>query len=88
MSRVRHILSDLPDPDDTLRRLADVIRMPQTCRKRSCRNEGRCKGGLGPPCYFEHRKRFADAVLEEMQEYRAVWIKERATIEALLRRHL
>ena len=86
MSRVQHILSRLPDADDALRRLADVIQVPQTCcRRRACRSQGRCQGGFGPPCYHEHRKRFADAVLEEMQEHREVWIKERIQFEALLR---
>ncbi|QRM27425.1 hypothetical protein [Microvirga sp. VF16] len=85
MSRVQHILSRMPDVDDALRRLADVIHMPGECRKRSCRNERRCQGGLGPPCFFENRKRFADAVLEEMHEHRTFWIDQRASFEAALR---
>jgi|UPI00055C840D hypothetical protein len=85
MSRIQNILSRVPDADDVLRRLADVIQVPQTCRRRMCRNQGRCQGGYGPPCYFENRKRFADAVLEEMHEHREVWIKERASLEALFR---
>jgi hypothetical protein len=75
----------MPDADDTLRRLADVIHAAQTCRRRACRNEGRCQGRSGPPCYFENRKRFADAVLEEMHEHREFWIKERASFEAVPR---
>ena len=86
MSRVRTILARMPDADDVLRRLADVIQVPQTCRRRACRNEGRCQGGYGPPCYFENRKRFADAVLEEMEEHRERWNAQRDSLEALLRR--
>ncbi|WP_404287249.1 hypothetical protein ACD578_18255 [Microvirga sp. RSM25] len=85
MSRVQHILSRMPDADDALRRLADVIQVPETCRRRACRNQGRCQGGFGPPCYLENRKRFADAVLEEMQEHRELWIRQRASFEAALR---
>jgi hypothetical protein len=48
--------------------------------------QGFCQGGFGPPCYFENRKRFADAVLEEMQEHREHWIKQRASLETFLRR--
>ena len=43
-------------------------------------------GGFGPPCFLESRKRFADAVLEEMQEHREHLINQRANLEALLRR--
>lgn len=70
MSHIRTLLSRMPDADDTLRRLADVIQVPATCRRRACRNEARCQGGYGPPCYYENRKRFADAVLDEMHEHR------------------
>jgi hypothetical protein len=86
MSRVRTILSRMPDADDALRRLADVIQVPATCRRRKCRNEERCQGGYGPPCYFEDRKRFADAVLEDMYEHREFWIAQRASFETVLRR--
>jgi hypothetical protein len=85
MSRVRTILARMPDADDVLRRLADVIQVPQTCRRRMCRNQGRCQGGYGPPCYFEDRKRFADAVLEDMHGYREFWIAQRTSFEAVLR---
>jgi hypothetical protein len=86
MSRVRTILSRMPDADDALRRLADVIQVPATCRRKACRSNGGCQGGYGPPCYFENRKRFADAVLEEMHGHREFWIDRRAGFEALLRR--
>jgi hypothetical protein len=85
MSRVRTILSRMPDADDALRRLADVIQVPETCRKRACRSHGRCQGGYGPPCYFENRKRFADAVLEDMHQHREFWVSQRASCEAALR---
>ncbi len=85
MSRVRTILSRMPDADDALRRLADVIQVPETCRKRACRSHGRCQGGYGPPCYFENRKRFADAVLEDMHQHREFWVAQRASCEAALR---
>lgn len=85
MNRVRILLSRMPDADDALRRLADVIQAPATCRKRMCRNERRCQGGFGPPCYLEDRKRFADAVLEEMHEHREFWIDRRASFETALR---
>ena len=86
MSRVRSSLASLPDADDVMRRLADVIRTAPTCRRRGCRIQNSCQGGFGPPCFFENRKRFADAVLEEMQEHREHWINQRANLEALLRR--
>ncbi len=85
MSRVRTILASVPDADDVLRRLADVIHVPETCRRRACRNMGRCQGGYGPPCYFEDRKRFADAVLEEMHQHREFWTAHRASLEIALR---
>ena len=86
MSRVRTVLASLPDADDVLRRLANVIQAPSTCRRRMCRLQGFCQGGFGPPCYFENRKRFADAVLEEMEEHREHWINYRASMETFLRR--
>jgi hypothetical protein len=86
MSRAQAFLSKLPDCDDALRRLADVLQVPATCRRRACRRERRCEGGYGPPCYFERRKFFADAVLEQMHEYRHYWAEQRASIEAVLRR--
>ncbi|MBL0405309.1 hypothetical protein JKG68_15165 [Microvirga aerilata] len=86
MSRVRTILAGLPDADDVLRRLADVIQVPSGCRRRGCRTQGLCQGGFGPPCFLENRKRFSDAVLEEMAEHRQHWIDQRARIETLLRR--
>ena len=86
MSRVRSILASRPDADDAMRRLANVIQAAPTCRKRGCRIQNSCQGGFGPPCFFENRKRFADAVLEEMNEHREHWIKHRASLEALLRR--
>lgn len=85
MSRYHPILSRMPDADDAMRRLADVIGVPPTCRRRMCRNDGRCQGGYGPPCFHENRERFADAVRDEMHEHRASWIRERAKLEALLR---
>ncbi|MGO4705514.1 hypothetical protein AB4072_07035 [Microvirga sp. 2MCAF38] len=56
MSRVQATLSKLPDCDDTLRRLADILGVPSTCRKRACRIEGTCQGGYGPPCFFARRE--------------------------------
>ncbi|PVE23519.1 hypothetical protein DC522_15355 [Microvirga sp. KLBC 81] len=85
MSRVRHYLSTLPDCDDALRRLADVLDVPATCRKHACRRAERCQGGYGPPCYFERRKFFADAVLDAMPEYRTRWAERRRSIAALFR---
>jgi hypothetical protein len=49
MSRIRPFLPNLPDCDDTLRRLADVLLVPETCRKRACRKAMRCQGGYGRP---------------------------------------
>jgi hypothetical protein len=86
MSRVRTVLASLPDADDVMRRLANVIQAPSSCRRRGCRTVGYCGGGFGPPCFLENRKRFADAVLEEMNEHREHWLKYRASLEALLRR--
>ena len=61
-------LSGMPDFDDTLRRLSDLLRAYKICRKRTCRfNEG-CQGGYGPPCYLQQRNLFADAVRFELDE--------------------
>ncbi|MGO4571690.1 hypothetical protein [Microvirga sp. 2TAF3] len=86
MNRTQQILSKLPDCDDALRRLADVLKVPATCRKRACRREGNCQGGYGPPCYFEHRDLFAEAVRERMHEYRDYWSGQREGMRAILRR--
>jgi hypothetical protein len=80
--RTDAILSRLPDPDDALRRLADVLRVHETCRKRACRREECCQGGYGPPCYFEKRAFFTEAVGERMHEYRERWASARATFRA------
>ena len=85
-SRAEAILSKLPDCDDTLRRLSDVLQIPLTCRRRRCQRDGLCQGGYGPPCYFENRQDFADGVLGQMQEYREYWDRQRATLRAALRR--
>jgi hypothetical protein len=85
MSRARQYLSTLPDCDDALRRLADVLHVPATCRKRGCRKAERCQGGYGPPCYFDRRKFFADAVLDDMHAYRTDWDARRRSIEAMFR---
>jgi len=73
MKRFHPILSELPDCDDTLRRLADVLQVSLTCRKNRCRRQGFCQGGYGPPCYLESRDVFVDGVREQMQEYREFW---------------
>jgi hypothetical protein len=85
MSRVRPLLDELPDCDDTLRRLADVLQMPLTCRQSRCRRRGRCQGGYGPPCYFEARGDFVAGVREQMQEYRDYWLDRRRSVEAHFR---
>jgi hypothetical protein len=84
--RTDRILSRLPDPDDALRRLADVLRMPESCRRRACRREGACQGGFGPPCYLAARDAFADGVGGRMREIREHWSRERDALRALLRR--
>ncbi|MCB5173721.1 hypothetical protein [Microvirga lenta] len=86
MNRTDAILSKLPDADDALRRLSDVLRVHATCRKRACRREESCQGGYGPPCYFEKRTVFAQAVAEHMHEHRQLWAETRATLRASLRR--
>lgn len=84
MSRAESPHPALPDCDDALRRLADVLQIPLTCRKRRCRRESLCQGGYGPPCYFENREAFTDGVREQMQEYREYWDRQRATLKAAL----
>ena len=83
MSRAQRILSGLPDADDALRRLADVLQVPFSCRKRACRRERRCQGGHGPPRIFERQDEFADAVREQMDEHRDYWVQQRESIAAM-----
>lgn len=85
MKRTEYVLSKLPDCDDALRRLANVLMVPQTCRKRACR-DNRCQGGYGPPCYFERREFFAQALLDGMEEYREQWDELRAEVRTSLQR--
>jgi hypothetical protein len=66
-------LCNMPDFDDTLRRLSDLLRAHRLCRKRTCRWNESCQGGYGPPCYLQQRNLFADAVRYELDEYRAYW---------------
>ncbi len=75
-----------PDCDDALRRLADVLQIPLTCRKRRCRREGQCAGGFGPPCYLENRQDFVEGVSGQIQEYREYWGRQRATMRAVPQR--
>lgn len=82
MKRFHPILSDLPDCDDTLRRLADVMQMSLTCRRSRCRRRGSCQGGFGPPCYLEDRRSFVLGVGEYMQEYREYWHDRYRSIQA------
>ncbi|MGO4386145.1 hypothetical protein AB4Y85_01270 [Microvirga sp. 2YAF29] len=84
-SRLATILSRQPDCDDTLRRLADVLQVAPGCRKRACRTEGRCQGGFGPPCFFERREFFSDALRDNMQEYRIRCAAQRETVRSMLR---
>ncbi|MGO4705124.1 hypothetical protein AB4072_05020 [Microvirga sp. 2MCAF38] len=86
MSHVQATLSKLPDCDDTLRRLADILRVPSTCRKRACRIEGTCQGGYGPPCFFARRDFFSDALRENMPAYREHWDEQRKIVRAALQR--
>jgi hypothetical protein len=86
MSRVEAVLSKLPDCDDALRRLSDVLQVPSECRKRACRREGSCQGGYGPPCFFERREFFSEALRERMHEYRHYWDRQRETMRAALKR--
>lgn len=83
---IKRVLSSMPDCDDVLRRLADVLNMAQTCRRRACREAGQCRGGFGPPCYFARRAVFAEAVEAHMDEYRTFWARERKRIVALFMR--
>ena len=85
-SRTERVLFKLPDCDDTLRRLADVLRVPPECRRRACRREGSCQGGYGPSCFFEKREFFADAPRDNMHDYRQLWTEQRAMLRASLRR--
>ena len=86
MTQADYVLSKLPDPDDTLRRLADLLHVPAKCRRRACRRERGCQGGYGPPCYFEHRPLFADPLADGLQEIRSYWTEQRESLRALLRR--
>ena len=70
-------LFDMPDFDDTLRRLSDLLMMHKICRNRACRKNEGCQGGFGPPCYLQQRNLFADAVRFELDEYRAYWHEQR-----------
>lgn len=85
MPRNSRLFSRLPDCDDTLRRLADLLQIPYTCRRRKCRRTVQCQGGYGPPCYFEQRITFTERVHEHMQEYRAFWKAQRETVVSNLR---
>jgi hypothetical protein len=85
MSRAEYPLPTFPDCDDTLRRLADVLQIPLTCRRKGCRREGRCQGGYGPPCYFENHQDFVAGVREQMPEYREYWGTRRRAAKAALR---
>ena len=86
MSRAESPSPFLPDCDDALRRLADVLQIPLTCRKTRCRHEGFCQGGFGPPCYFENHGEFVAGVREQMQEYREYWGAKRRSAKAGVRR--
>ncbi|MBA1158453.1 MULTISPECIES: hypothetical protein [Microvirga] len=70
-------LFTMPDFDDTLRRLSDVFLMHRICRRRACQKNESCQGGFGPPCYLQRRHLFADALLYELDEYRAFWRDQR-----------
>jgi len=70
-------LFDMPDFDDTLCRLANLIMAHRICRRRTCRRNEGCQGGFGPPCYLQQRHLFADAVHYELDEYRAYWSEQR-----------
>ncbi|SCY66085.1 hypothetical protein SAMN02927923_01865 [Microvirga guangxiensis] len=86
MSRASFPFPVVPDCDDTLRRLADVLQIPLTCRNHRCRRAGQCQGGYGPPCYFENHGDFVAGVREQMPEYREYWSAQRRTAKAALRR--
>ncbi|MEE1609702.1 hypothetical protein [Microvirga sp. CF3016] len=70
-------LFDMPDFDDTLQRLSNLLRAHRLCRQRSCRRNESCQGGFGPPCYLQQRHLFADAVRCELDDYRAYWGRQR-----------
>ncbi|WP_162820824.1 hypothetical protein [Microvirga calopogonii] len=70
-------LFDMPDFDDTMRRLSDLFRTHRICRQRACCRNESCQGGFGPPCYLQQRHLFADAILYELDEYRAFWRDQR-----------
>jgi len=70
-------LCNMPDFDDTMRRLSDLLRTHRICRRRTCRWNESCQGGFGPPCYLQHRQLFADAVRYELDEYRIFWGNQR-----------
>jgi hypothetical protein len=86
MSRMQTILSQIPDCDDALQRLANVLQVPSRCRRRGCRIERQCQGGYGPPCFFERREFFSDALRDNMHEHREFWDSQRETMRAMLRR--
>ena len=86
MKRFHPLLSDLPDCDDTLRRLADVMQMSLACRRSRCRRRGACQGGFGPPCYLEDQRAFVKGVGEQMPEYREYWHDRYRSIQAEERR--
>jgi hypothetical protein len=67
----------MPDFDDTLRRLSDLLRAYRLCRRHTCRFHEGCQGGWGPPCYLQQRHLFADAVRWELDDYRTYWEGQR-----------
>ena len=75
-------LFDMPDFDDTLRRLSNLLMAHKICRKRACRWNESCQGRYGPPCYLQQRNLFADAVRCELDEYRAFWYEQRRKAKA------
>jgi hypothetical protein len=75
-------LFNMPDFDDTLIRLSDLLMMHKICRRRTCRWHEGCQGGFGPPCYLQRRHLFADAVRYELDEYRAYWRDQRRRAKA------
>ncbi len=77
-------LLDIPDCDDILRRLSDLLRIHKICRRRACRRNARCQGGYGPPCYLERRHWFVEGLEYEMDECRAYWDEMR--LQAALKR--
>ena len=75
-------LFDMPDFDDTLARLSNLLRAHRLCRRRTCRRNEGCQGGFSPPCYLQYRHLFADAVRYELDEYRAYWAEQRRRAKA------